>query len=75
MIMIKQVHTNYSLLIVIDLCKVNQTLLITCKNSLIKNANHAGKEKTLNQNAIIQDLEMLDYITNVKNAEKDVIIQ
>ena len=46
MIMVKQGYIDSSLLIVIDLRKVNdQTLLITCLEFIIKNANHAWKEK------------------------------
>ena len=53
----KQLHTNYSLLIVIDLCKENyQTLLITYQELTIKNANHSQKEKKLNHNVNLLDV-------------------
>ena len=53
MIMIKQSHTNESLLILVDLCEVNyQTLLITCLKLIIKIVKHAWREKISNQNVI-----------------------
>ena len=36
-----------------------------------KNANDAEKEKTLIQHAILLDLKIINYITNVKNFKKD----
>ena len=43
------------------LCKTNyQTLLITCLELIIKNANHAWKGKKLNQNANLWSLDIID---------------
>ena len=54
-IMVKQLHTNYGLLIVLDLCRLHyQIFLITCLELLlVKNAQNVRKEKKLTQNAFL----------------------
>ena len=53
--MVKQLHTNYGLLIVLDLCRLHyQIFLITCLELLlVKNAQNVRKEKKLTQNAFL----------------------
>ena len=54
-IIIKQSHTKYSLLTLLDLCKKNyQTLLITYL------ARHAWREKRSDENVSLLDLKMID---------------
>ena len=70
MIIVKKSHTNYSLLIDIDSCKVKyQTLLITYLKLIIKNAQNAK------ENVNLLDLKMIDYIRDEKNIKKDVLIK
>ena len=48
MIIVKKLHTNYSLLIATDLCRLHcQILLIIYQEFVIKNAKNAWKEKKL----------------------------
>ena len=68
----KQSHTDWILLIAIDLSQANyQTLLITYQKSAIKNANHAWKRKKLGWNVNLLNLKMADWIANAKNVEKN----
>ena len=76
MIMVKQSHTNYNLLIVLDLCQPHcQVLLITYPGFTKKNINHAKKEKKLCQNVNLLVLKITDYTTNVKNVMMNHINQ
>ena len=57
----KQSHTKHSLLIAIHLWQANyQILLITCHESLIKNAQNAWEEKKLGRNGNLLDLKIID---------------
>ena len=70
MIMVKQSHINYNLLITLDLCQPHyEVLLITYLKFIKKNAKHARKEKIFNQNVILLSLKMINYVTNVKNVK------
>ena len=61
MMMVKQLHTKQSLLILADLSPVNyQTLLITCLKLIIKIAKNAWKEKKLDQNVDLLGLKIID---------------
>ena len=61
MMMVKQLHTKQSLLILADSCKVNyQILLITCLKLIIKIAKNAWKEKKLDQNVNLLGLRIID---------------
>ena len=56
------------MLIALDLCKENyQILLITYRKFTVKNV----KMKTVNENAILSSLKIIDYTTSVKNVIKD----
>ena len=63
MIIVKKSHTNQSLLIAIDLCKVDYQTLLIIYLKLTKNNVH------------LLDLKMIDYIMNARNVEKDVLSQ
>ena len=70
MIMVKQSHINYNLLITLDLCQPHyEVLLITYLKFIKKNAKHARKEKIFNQNVILLSLKIINYVTNVKNVK------
>ena len=61
MIMIKQLHTKKSLLIVVYSCQVDyQILQITCLKLIIKIAKYAEREKMLNQNVNLLGLKVID---------------
>ena len=54
-------------MIALDLCQPHyQVLLITYLKFTVKNV----KMKTVNQNVILLDLKLIDYVTNVKNVKK-----
>ena len=70
MIMVKQSHINYNLLITLDLCQPHyEVLLITYLKFIKKNSKHARKEKIFNQNVILLSLKIINYVTNVKNVK------
>ena len=61
MMMVKQLHTKLSLLILADLCEVNyQILLITYLKLTVKTVKHAWREKISNQNVILLGLKITD---------------
>ena len=69
--MIKQLHTNLSLLIVLDLCQLHyQILLITYLKLTKMNVKHAWKEKILNQNVSLLGMKIIIHISNIKNVKK-----
>ena len=70
----KQSHTKYSLLIAIHLWQANyQILLITCHESLMKNAQNAWEEKKLGRNRNLLDLKIIDWIIDAKNPINHVL--
>ena len=55
----------------IDSCRFMRSKLSDLVDNLtIKFAKHAWREKISNQNAILLGLEIIDWITDVKNARK-----
>ena len=70
-IIVKQLRTNQSLLIILDLCQLHyQIMLITYLKLTKKNAKHAWIEKILNQSAISLAKKIIIYILNVKNVKE-----
>ena len=70
--MVKQLHTNWSLLVALDVCQPRyQSLLITYLKFTKKNPNDARKEEKPNQYAILLGLKIINSITNAKNVKKD----
>ena len=71
--MVKQLHINLNLLIVIDLCNLHyQILLITHLNFLkVKNVYHAQKEKKINSECCFAGLKNDRFIYKCRECKKE----
>ena len=68
--MVKQLHTNQSLLIVLDLCRLHyQVLLIIYLKFTTKNA----EIKIANLSVILLGLKIINYIMNATSVKKKKI--
>ena len=68
LIMAKQSHTNYSLLIALELCRpYYQSFLIIYLKFIVRNV----ETKTVNLNVSLKDLKITNFLIIAKSVEKN----